>query len=136
MTPLTAFAPTGLLTTAPTGTDSALRYHLCHWCHSAMPAGSLLCTVCGSADLAEQLSAGAGTVRRLLRPTRRGLYPGRPYLVALDEGFTVQAGVIGGLPGAVPIGARVQLAVSDDDGRMLTFRLCATAPTGPTAWTA
>ncbi|MEU9133214.1 hypothetical protein AB0D08_34840 [Kitasatospora sp. NPDC048540] len=126
MTPSTAFAPVGPLT-SPTEGEPALHYHRCRWCHSAMPAGALLCTVCGSADLTTELSAGTGSVRRLLRPTRRGLYPGRPYLVALDEGFTVQAGVIGGLPGAVPVGARVRLAVRDDDGRLLTFRLCATS---------
>ncbi|MEV4616591.1 hypothetical protein AB0K43_28930 [Kitasatospora sp. NPDC049258] len=127
MTALTVLAPTAPTTGSPVEGGTALRYHRCHWCRSAMPAGCLLCTVCGSSDLAEQRSEGVGTVRRLLRPTRRGLYPGRPYLVALDEGFTVQAGVIGGLPGAVPIGARVQLAAWDDDGRILTFRLCPTA---------
>ncbi|GAA2828035.1 zinc ribbon domain-containing protein [Kitasatospora paracochleata] len=133
MTPLVAIAP-GTETfdpfapfaaeTAIPADDGSLIYRRCHWCHSAAAATCMLCPVCGSADLLPARSEGTGTVQRLLRPTRRGLHPGRPYLVALDEGFTVQASVVGGLPGAIPIGARVELAAADEEGRLLTFRLC------------
>jgi len=127
MTPLVALAPSGTtldtLTSLPHG-DAALQYRRCHWCQSAAAITCMLCPVCGSADLMPAGSAGYGTVQRLLRPTRRGLHPGRPYLVTLDEGFSVQASVIGGLPGAVPIGSRVRLAASEEDGRLLTFRVC------------
>ncbi|MFD8595774.1 Zn-ribbon domain-containing OB-fold protein [Kitasatospora sp. NPDC059646] len=103
--------------------ETQLRYRRCHWCHSASAGTCLLCPVCGSADLEPAVASGQGTVQRLLRPTRRGPHLGRPYLIVLDEGFTVQAAVLGGLPGAVPIGARVQLVTSEEGGRVLTFRL-------------
>ncbi|WP_189278279.1 Zn-ribbon domain-containing OB-fold protein [Kitasatospora griseola] len=104
-------------------TETELHYLRCHWCHSASAVTCLLCPVCGSADLEPAVASGQGTVQRLLRPTRRGPLLGRPYLIVLDEGFTVQASVLGGLPGAVPIGARVQLVTSEEGGRVLTFRL-------------
>ncbi|WP_354643674.1 Zn-ribbon domain-containing OB-fold protein [Kitasatospora camelliae] len=118
MTPL-VMAPPAATAPAPGG---ELHYRRCEWCNSATASTHMLCPVCGSADLAPALSAGAGTVQRLLRPSRRGPLPGRPYLVTLDEGFSVPAGVVGGLPGAVPIGARVELVSAEDDGRLLTFR--------------
>ncbi|RKE17070.1 Zn-ribbon domain-containing OB-fold protein [Streptomyces sp. TLI_171] len=114
----TALAPL----TAPPG-EAELDYRRCHWCQSASATTCLLCPVCGSADLEPARASGQGTVQRLLRPTRRGGHLGRPYLIVLDEGFTVQAAVLGGLPGAVPIGARVQLVTSEEGGRVLTFRL-------------
>ncbi|MFJ4675728.1 MULTISPECIES: Zn-ribbon domain-containing OB-fold protein [unclassified Kitasatospora] len=103
--------------------EAELDYRRCQWCHSASAASCLLCPVCGSADLSPARACGQGTVQRLLRPTRRGPHLGRPYLIVLDEGFTVQATVLGGLPGAVPIGARVHLVTSEEGGRTLTFRL-------------
>ncbi|MGW4804954.1 Zn-ribbon domain-containing OB-fold protein [Kitasatospora sp. NPDC004272] len=103
--------------------EAELDYRRCRWCHSASSAACLLCPVCGSADLTPARACGQGTVQRLLRPTRRGPQPGRAYLIVLDEGFTVQAAVLGGLPGAVPIGARVHLVTSEEGGRVLTFRL-------------
>jgi len=103
--------------------EAELDYRRCHWCRSASSAACLLCPVCGSADLAPARADGRGTVQRLLRPTRRGPHLGRAYLIVLDEGFTVQAAVLGGLPGAVPIGARVHLATCEEGGRVLTFRL-------------
>ncbi|MFG2822202.1 Zn-ribbon domain-containing OB-fold protein [Kitasatospora sp. NPDC048365] len=118
MTPLVAIAPTS----ASTLEDGELTYRRCHWCRSAAAVTCMLCPVCGSADLEPARGAGQGTVQRLLRPTRRGSHPDRPYLVTLDEGFSVQAAVVGGLPGAVPIGTRVQLTTSEDEGRHLTFR--------------
>jgi hypothetical protein len=119
--------PAALLDSVPESaaesSDGGLGYQRCRWCHTATTAGCLLCPVCGSADLAEALSEGTGTVQRLLRPTRRGLHPGRPYLVTLDEGFTVQAAITGSLPGAIPIGAQVELETADEAARLLTFRL-------------
>ncbi|BAJ26173.1 MULTISPECIES: hypothetical protein [Kitasatospora] len=109
-------------TAGPSG-EAELDYRRCRWCHSASAAACLLCPVCGSADLVPARASGQGTVQRLLRPTRRGPQPGRPYLIVLDEGHTVQAAVLGGLPGAVPIGARVHLVTSEEGGRVLTFRL-------------
>ncbi|MFJ1753363.1 Zn-ribbon domain-containing OB-fold protein [Kitasatospora sp. NPDC088134] len=120
-TPPTPFAPTPPTAAAPG--ESELGYLRCHWCHSASATTCLLCPVCGSADLEPAAASGRGTVQRLLRPTRRGPHLNRPYLIVLDEGFTVQAAVLGGLPGAVPIGAQVQLVTSEEGGRVLTFRL-------------
>lgn len=116
-------APSGSLAPPAPAGEAELEYRRCHWCHSASAATCLLCPVCGSADLEPARACGQGTVQRLLRPTRRGPHLGRPYLIVLDEGFTVQAAVLGGLPGAVPVGARVHLATSEDGGRVLTFRL-------------
>ena len=119
------------LLTAPAGTapgaepDSPgadLAYRRCRWCRAASAPTCLLCPVCGSADLVEQRSSGAGTVLRRLPAGPRGLYRATPYAVALDEGFTVRAAVLGDLPGAVAPGTRVQLAAETAAGRLLTFR--------------
>ncbi|WP_371483888.1 hypothetical protein [Kitasatospora sp. NBC_00315] len=100
-----------------------LRYRLCRWCHAATVPTGLLCRVCGSADLAEQRSNGNGNVQRLLPPAQRGHQRLMPYVVTLDEGFAVRAAVVGGLPGAVTPGTRVQLATAPGAGRMLTFKI-------------
>lgn len=123
MTPPVASTADPTLLQSPEATDDGLTYRRCAWCHCATKAGCLLCPVCGSADLAAAKSVGTGTVQRLLRPTRRGLHPDRPYLITLDEGFTVQASIAGGLPGAVPIGSRVRLETADKDARVLAFRI-------------
>ncbi|MEV6211587.1 zinc ribbon domain-containing protein [Kitasatospora sp. NPDC051914] len=105
-----------------------LVFRRCRWCRAATAPVRMLCPVCGSADLEDEVSGGTGTVRRLLPAARRGPGEPMPYMVALDEGFTVQAAVTGALPGAVQAGARVELSVSS--GQLIAFRLVAGQP-GP-----
>ena len=114
-------------TAVPAGTEETapgveLAYRRCCWCRSASAPTCLLCPVCGSADLAEHRSAGAGTVLRRLPAGPRGMYRLTPYAIALDEGFTVRAAVLGDLPGTVAAGTRVQLAAEAGVERLLTFR--------------
>ncbi|MFC8453719.1 Zn-ribbon domain-containing OB-fold protein [Kitasatospora sp. NPDC057223] len=116
-------APVAAAPTAePDAPGAELAYRRCRWCRAASAPTCLLCPVCGSADLAEQRSSGAGTVLRRLPAGPRGLYRLTPYAIALDEGFTVRAAVLGDLPGAVAAGTRVQLATGAGTGRLLTFR--------------
>ncbi|MCX5214606.1 hypothetical protein OG689_36035 [Kitasatospora sp. NBC_00240] len=95
----------------------------CRWCRAATAPTCLLCPVCGSADLLRERGSGAGTVQRLLPAAQRGQHRLTPYVIALDEGFTVRAAVVGALPGAVIAGTRVQLAAVTGAGRVLTFQV-------------
>ena len=114
----------------PDAPGAELAYRRCRWCRAASAPTCLLCPVCGSADLAEQRSSGAGTVLRRLPAGPRGLYRLTPYAIALDEGFTVRAAVLGDLPGTVAAGTRVQLAAGTAEGRLLTFRTSSDRFTG------
>lgn len=95
----------------------------CRWCRAATAPTCLLCPVCGSADLLRERGSGAGTVQRLLPAAQRGQHRLTPYVIALDEGFTVRAAVVGALPGAVIAGTRVQLSAVTGAGRVLTFQV-------------
>lgn len=118
ITPTPAIAPAAVLAAvgSPAQAEAApgLLFRRCQWCRAAASPVRMLCPVCGSSDLVEERSEGAGTVRRLLPLSRRGQAETMPYIIALDEGFTVQGAVAGGLPGAVPVGSRVELAVCTD----------------------
>ncbi|GJF34548.1 hypothetical protein KNE206_72480 [Kitasatospora sp. NE20-6] len=135
MNPVATAVPHGSVATAdgasvgtPADGDSgpALHFLRCQWCRSAAAPVRMLCPACGSTDLVEERSAGAGTVRRLLPLSRRGSGEPMPYVVALDEGFTVQAAVTGALPGAVPAGTRVELTVATEG--LVAFRTAAGQP--------
>ncbi|MFC9328522.1 hypothetical protein [Kitasatospora sp. NPDC057015] len=103
--------------------DTELTHLRCRWCRAATASTCLLCPVCGSADLLTERGAGHGTVQRLLPAAQRGQHRLTPYVIALDEGFTVRAAVVGALPGAVTAGTRVQLATVSGAGRVLTFQV-------------
>jgi hypothetical protein len=60
----TVIEPLGTAATVPSA--APLHYLSCRWCGSAAEAGRLLCPVCGASGLVRQISAGVGTVRRLL----------------------------------------------------------------------
>ncbi|MEV8099717.1 zinc ribbon domain-containing protein [Kitasatospora sp. NPDC085879] len=116
--------PVATVSSGATATDQPgpeLVFRRCRWCRAATAPVRMLCPVCGSADMEDEVSGGTGTVRRLLPAARRGAGEPMPYVVALDEGFTVQAAVTGVMPGAVPSGARVELAVAG--GHLIAFRL-------------
>ncbi|MBF9068971.1 Zn-ribbon domain-containing OB-fold protein [Streptacidiphilus fuscans] len=106
--------------------EPELRYHRCPWCGSATGRAALLCPICGCPELVERVSAGTGTVHRVLTPRHRqfGFYETH-CLVVMDEGFTVQASLDDALPGTVPEGTRVRLADPADQGHLPIFRACA-----------
>jgi uncharacterized OB-fold protein len=93
-------------------TEAELPYRQCAWCNSAMDQTRIFCPVCGSTEMTQQLSAGNGVIRRVVR-TYRPQEPGEPLRqlcsVHLDEGFTVLATVRHDGPFRVPEGTRVQL---------------------------
>jgi uncharacterized OB-fold protein len=117
------------LAATPTGDEQiapVLRYHRCRWCGSPTGRATLLCPICGSAELEEQASTGTGIVHRLLTPRHRQYTDGETIcLVVLEEGFTVQASLDDALPGTVPEGTRVRLAPPAPHTHLPVFRACA-----------
>jgi uncharacterized OB-fold protein len=89
-----------------------LRYHRCRWCGTAMGQPRLFCGVCGSTEMDEHVSAGVGTIRRVVRvyrPEHRGDHLRQTCSIHLDEGFKVLATVKDDHPvGTVPEGTRVR----------------------------
>ncbi|WP_051939663.1 PhlB family protein [Phaeacidiphilus oryzae] len=107
----TVIEPLGTAATVPSA--APLHYLSCRWCGSAAEAGRLLCPVCGASGLVRQISAGVGTVRRLL-----GAIGGRDThtqrcTVAMDEGFVARGTVVDVLPGEIAVGSRVRVLVSE-----------------------
>jgi hypothetical protein len=116
---MTATATEPLGTAVPT---APLRYLSCRWCGTAAEAGRLLCPVCGASGLVERVSAGAGTVRRLL-----GVIGGRDTrtqrcTVAMDEGFVARGTVLDVLPGEIAVGSRVRVRVSEPGATYFAVR--------------
>jgi len=88
---------------------SSLRYRWCRWCRTAAEDSRVLCPVCGSSDMVEAVSAGGGTVRRLLGAIGGRATHQQRCVVVMDEGFTARGTVLDVLPGQVSVGSRVTL---------------------------
>ena len=98
-----------------------LLYRRCRSCEGTVFFVRAYCPTCGSDDLEDRLSAGAGTVYSCTVVRRDGqtLFRGRtPYvhaLVDLDEGFRILTEIRTDDVDKVTIGDRVHVAWEDHD---------------------
>lgn len=91
------------------GVRIPLTYQRCRWCRSPLMPGRVLCGICGSADLCDEVSGGAGVISRAMQPSRRTGVRCQDCMVVMDEGFSVHAFVIGTPPVVVRPGVKVRI---------------------------
>lgn len=95
--------------------DGELRYQRCRACSAAVFQPRVLCTGCGSEDLAWERSSGRGTVYSTTAVRgRSGTH--NVALVDLDEGFRMVSRVDDVDPDAVGIGTQVGFAIVEENG--------------------
>ncbi|MEV6110757.1 OB-fold domain-containing protein [Streptomyces sp. NPDC051940] len=96
-----------------------LRFQHCTGCERAVFYPRVLCPHCGAEELTWRTSAGLGTVYAATAVHARGREPYNVSLVDLDEGFRMMSRVEGVTAEGVAIGARVRVAVIEEDGAPL-----------------
>lgn len=105
--------------------DGKLLFQRCNSCGEPQFYPRAVCTKCESRDLAWQESDGRGTVHTFTivqRAPSAAFKADGPYVLALidlDEGFRMMVNIVDCDPGAVSIGAPVEIAFEDRSGQAI-----------------